>query len=294
MNEGEKFSVITTGLNGLVGSKFDQLFSDKYSFDRMDASSKENPIDITNFSQVMEVFQKSSAKSVVHLAAYTNVTGAWEQTDDKTGPAYLVNVEGTKNIVRACEETGKHLIHISTAYVFNGENDGLYLETDQVSPIEWYGQTKAWAEEAVSSSNTPWTIFRIDQPFRSDVFHKMDIVHKIINGLNEGTLYPQFTDHFFGPTFIDDFAKVIDWSIRTQTTGLFHASSGEKWSDFDFSTLIKETHGLGGEVKSGMLSDYLKTLARPYQRNTALNSEKLRSTLDFPLLSVAEAINLVK
>ncbi len=294
MNEGVVSSVIATGLNGLVGSKFEQLFSGKYKFDRMDSSSKDNPVDITNFDQVIKVFQDSSAKSVIHLAAYTNVTGAWEQTNDKTGPAYLVNVEGTKNIVRACEETGKHLIHISTAYVFNGENDGLYLETDPTSPIEWYGQTKALAEEAVMNSKTPWTIFRIDQPFRSDAFHKMDVVHKIINGLNEGTLYPQFADHFFGPTFIDDFAKVLDWSIRTQTTGLFHASSGEKWSDFDFATLIKETHGISGEVKSGMLSDYLKTLARPYQRNTALNCEKLRSALDFSLLSVAEAIELVK
>jgi len=293
MNEGELESVITTGLNGLVGSKFEQLFSGSYCFDRMDSSSKENPIDITNYDQVIKVFLNSPAKSVIHLAAYTNVTGAWEQTDDKTGPAYLVNVEGTKNIVRACQETGKHLIHISTAYVFNGENEGLYLESDPVSPIEWYGQTKAWAEEVVMNSSIPWTIFRIDQPFRSDEFFKVDVVHKIINGLKDGSLYPQFTDHFFGPTFIDDFAKVLDWAVRTKTTGLFHASSGEKWSDFDFATLINQTHSLGAEIKPSQLNDYLKTLARPYQKNTALNNEKLKSALDFSLLSVAEAVEQV-
>ncbi len=294
MSEEQKQSVITTGLNGLVGSKFEQLFSASYNFDRMDASSKDNPVDITNFEQVIKVFENSTAKSVVHLAAYTNVTGAWEQTDDKTGPAYLVNVEGTRNIVRACQDTGKHLIHISTAYVFNGENEGLYTEQDPVSPIEWYGQTKAWAEDVVTGSSVPWTILRIDQPFRSDSFAKVDGVHRVINGLKDGTLYPQFSDHFFGPTFIDDFAKILDWSIRTQTTGLFHANSGEKWSDFDFATLIKQTHDLEGEVKAGLLSDYLKTLARPYQKNTALSSEKIKAVLDFPLLFVAEAIKLVK
>lgn len=294
MTEGEVNSVITTGLNGLVGSKFEQLFSSKYSFDRMDSSSKDNPVDITNFDQVMKVFLNSSAKSVIHLAAYTNVTGAWEQTDDKTGLAYMVNVEGTRNIVRACQETGKHLIHISTAYVFNGQNEGLYLESDPVSPIEWYGQTKAWAEEVVMGSSIPWTIFRIDQPFRSDSFAKVDVVHKIIKGLRESTLYPQFTDHFFGPTFIDDFAKVLDWAVRTNTTGLFHASSGEKWSDFEFASLINEAHQLGSEVKSGLLADYLKTLARPYQKNTAMNNDKLKSALDFSLLSIEDAVKLVK
>lgn len=294
MSDGLKPVVIATGLNGLVGSKFEADFKSVYDFDRLDASSKENPVDITNFNQVMAVFNRSEAKSVVHLAAYTNVTGAWEQTDDKTGPAYQVNVEGTKNIIKACQETGKHLIHISTAYVFDGKKSDMYLETDPLSPIEWYGQTKAWAEEAVIQSAIPWTILRIDQPFRSDPFPKVDTAHRIIQGLRAGTLYPQFTDHFFGPTFIDDFAKVIDWSIRTQTQGLFHATAGEKWSDFDFATAINETLKIGGEVKSGLLADYQKTLARPYQQNTSLNNDKLKAVLDFPLKAIVEAISLVQ
>lgn len=285
-----KKSIIATGLNGLVGSKFEQLFGDVYDFDRMDASAKENPIDITNLSQVISIFERSSAQAVIHLAAYTNVTGAWEQTGDKTGPAYFVNVEGTKNIIKACQETGKHLIHISTAYVFDGKNQEMYVETDAMSPIEWYGQTKAWAEEAVVNSNIDWTILRIDQPFRSDQFPKIDTAHRIIAGLREGKLYPQFEDHFFGPTFIDDFAKVLDWCVRRKPTGLFHASSGEKWSDYDFATAINQILLLNGRVEAGHLSEYLKTLGRPYQQNTALNNQKLKSVLDFELLSVREAI----
>lgn len=285
-----KKTIIATGLNGLVGSKFEQLFNDAYDFDRMDASAKENPIDITNLNQVMEVFERSEAQSVIHLAAYTNVTGAWEQTGDKTGPAYQVNVEGTKNIIKACQETGKHLIHISTAYVFDGKNQEMYVESDVMSPIEWYGQTKAWAEEEVVNSSIDWTIFRIDQPFRSDQFPKIDTAHRIIAGLKAGTLYPQFEDHFFGPTFIDDFAKVLDWCVRKKFTGIFHASSGEKWSDYEFASAINQIHSLNGRVEVGHLAEYLKTLGRPYQQNTALNNQKLKSVLDFELLSVREAL----
>lgn len=294
MPEAVTTSIIATGLNGLVGSKFVELFSPAYQFDRLDASDKENPVDITNFEQVMAVFSRSQAQSVVHLAAYTNVSGAWEQRDDKSGPAYMVNVEGTRNIVKACQETGKHLIHISTAYVFNGEKADRYVETDPVSPIEWYGQTKAWAEEVVTNSNLDWTILRIDQPFRSDPFPKLDLAHRIVAGLRDGSLYPQFIDHFFGPTLIDDFAKVIDWSARTKSGGIFHATSGEKWSDFDFASLINQQLQVGGVVNPGLLADYLKTLHRPYQKNTALNNDKLLAQLDFDLLSVAEAVSLIK
>lgn len=286
--------LIATGLNGLVGSKFATDFSNSYSFDRMDILDKDHSVDITNLEQIREVFKNSSAKFVLHLAAFTNVNAAWEQSGDKDGLAYQVNVEGTKNIIKACQKFDKHLIHISTAYVFDGEKEGLYLEDDKLNPIEWYGQTKAEAEAAVKGSDIDWTILRIDQPFRSDIFPRVDIVHRIINSLKEGNLYPQFTDHYFGPTFIDDFAKVIDWVIRTKASGLYNATSGEMWTDFDFATLINETLELGGEVKEGKLEDYLKTISRPYQRNTALDSSKLVRQLDFQLTPIKEAIKLVK
>lgn len=288
-----KQSVLVTGSNGLVGSKLIQSFSDTYTFISLDISDPENPVDITNSAQVLKALENSDAKHVIHYAAYTDVTGAWKQNGDKTGSAYKVNVDGTQNIVTACEKTNKHLIHISTAYVFDGEKDTLYAEEDPLSPIEWYGHTKAEAEKRVTESNCPWTILRIDQPFRSDTQIRPDIVRRIAQGLSENNLYPQFTNHYFGPTFIDDFAKVVEFFIRTSTKGLFNASSGEKWTDFDFAQLIQKTLQLGGEVKPGNLDEYLKTLDRPYQKNTSMDVSKLKQILDFELETVENALKQV-
>ncbi len=288
-----KKPVLVTGANGLVGSKFAQAFANIYDFHSLDISNPQNPIDITDSAQVLKALENSDAQHIVHYAAYTDVTGAWKQNGDKQGIAYKVNVGGTQNIVDACKKTGKHLIHISTAYVFDGAKEDLYTEDDQLSPIEWYGFTKAEAERLITESEINWTILRIDQPFRSDTQVRPDVVRRIAQGLQEGKLYPQFTNHYFGPTFIDDFAKVVDFVIRTNTTGLFNASSGEKWTDFDFANLIKETLQLPGEVKSGDLDEYLKTLDRPYQKNTAMDVTKLKSVLDFELLSVKNALKTV-
>jgi dTDP-4-dehydrorhamnose reductase len=287
--------VLTTGLNGLIGSKLNQVFGGTYDFENLDVLHPTQPVDITDYDQIIARFESApEAKQVVHFAAYTDVTGAWNQRDDKTGPAYKVNVEGTKNLIKACAVTGKHLIHISTAYVFDGEKAESYVETDALSPIEWYGQTKAWAEEAVQSSDIPWTILRIDMPFRSDAFPRVDYAHRVIKGMVEGKLYPQFNNHYVGPTFIDDFVKVIDFVIRTNTTGLFHASSGEKWTDYDFAKTVNEKLQLGFEVKPGDLNAYLATLDRPYQKNTSLNCNKLQSILDFKQKTVVEAIQAIQ
>lgn len=285
-----KTPIIATGLNGLVGSKFRDDFNHTYEFQNLDIRDPEEPVDITNASQILDIFKKSPAQWVLHLAAFTDVSGAWDQRNDKNGPAYQVNVTGTKNIVEACKATGKHLIHISTAYVFDGNKEDLYTEEDSPNPIEWYGETKYLAELEVEKLQQNWTILRIDQPFRSDMFPKEDTAHRIIRGLKSNSLYPQFIDHYFGPTYIDDFSKVVDWVIRTKASGLFHASSGEKWSDFDFAQTINSTLHLEGSIQEGHLDEYLKTLKRPYQKNTAMNCEKLKSQIDFKLKSIQNAL----
>lgn len=285
-----KIPLLGTGLNGLIGSKFMTDFANKYDFDNLDLRSTIRPIDITSEQQVYDVLSVSPSEFVVHMAAFTDVTGAWQQTGDKNGACYQVNVEGTANLVRACAQTGKHLIYISTAYVFDGERSEPYLETDKPNPIEWYGQTKAMAEEVVQNSAIDWTILRIDQPFRNESFDKVDTLHRVIEGMKTGKLYPQFGDHHFGPTYINDFAKVIDFVIRQKMTGLYHASSGESWTDFDFAKMVAETLGIDFDVKEGSLAKYLETSNRPYQKNTALCIDKIKTKLDFKLRSVREAV----
>lgn len=289
-----KVPLLVTGLNGLVGSRLRLDFAERYEFDNLDLAHPNKPTDITDEGQVLRALSASAATSVVHFAAYTDVTGAWQQSGDKDSLCYRVNVLGTENLVKACAATGKHLVHISTAYVFDGAKEGLYDENDQPKPIEWYGQTKALAEEVVMNSEIDWTILRIDQPFRADEFPKVDTLHRIITGLRAGTLHPQFNDHYFGPTYINDFVKVIDLVLRKKLTGLYHASSGEKWSDFEFAKAVAEILNIEAEVKAGSLTKYLETSQRPYQRNTALSIDKLRAELDFELKTVREAIGEVE
>lgn len=282
--------LLGTGLNGLVGSKFVTDFKDKYDFDNLDLRNALRPVDITNEKQVLSVVADSEAQFLVHMAAFTDVTGAWQQTDDVNGLCYQVNVKGTENLVKACAQTGKHLIYLSTAYVFDGEKKEMYVETDKTNPIEWYGKTKALAEEVIQDSDIDWTILRIDQPFRNDPFSKVDTLHRVLDGMRNNKLYPQFADHYFGPTYINDLAKIIDYVISQKVTGLYHASSGESWTDFEFAQFINQTFNLNFDLKSGSLAEYLKTSNRPYQKNTALNTDKLKSGLDFALKSIKEAI----
>lgn len=285
--------LIGTGLSGLVGSKVVELLQDEFQFENIDLTHPTHPTDITKLDQVQRVLAASDAEVVLHFAAFTDVTKSWEQRGDKNGVAYQVNVIGTENIVKAAAESGKHVVHISTAYVFDGKKAEPYTEEDSLHPIEWYGETKAIAEQVVQDSQASWTILRIDQPFRSDPFNRPDVVHRIIHGLLAGTLPPQFTNHYLGPTFVDDFAEVIRWVVKTKQTGIFHASAGEQWTDYDLATAVQKTLQLPGKVEKGDLDAYLAKSHRPYARNTALSTEKLRRLLPQPQLPIRDALRLV-
>ncbi len=282
-------NVYGTGMSGLVGSKIATELND-ISFDNLDLNDSERPVDITDKSQLLKVTADEKSSAMLHCAAFTNVNAAWEQRGDKDGLAWQVNVEGTRNVVEACKENDLHLVHLSTAFVFDGEKDGLYTEEDPMNPIEWYGRTKAEAERIIRESDIDWTILRIDFPFRSDTYDRPDIAHTIAENMKNDTLYPMFTNHYFGPTIIEDLAQVVGWVMREKQTGLYHASSGEKWTDYKFANAIKAAHDLDGEIEKGDLDAYLETLERPYQRNTAMDVSKLKDGYPQDLQSVAEAI----
>ena len=289
--------IITTGINGLVGSAFRRMYGEQYEIVNLGLDEGERSTDITDLAEVERAVQvEPEAEAIMHLAAFTNVNEAFAQTGDRKGLAYKVNVEGTRNMVEMAKSYGKKLILVSTAYVFDGAKTCLYTETDEPAPIEWYGQTKRWAEEEVLNADlSEAVILRIDQPFGSIPEVKPDLVQRIVKGMKTGTLYPQFNNHYFGPTYIDDFARVMDFFLRRpKLGGIYHASSGEQWTDYDFAELVKRIGGLDYEVKVGDLEAYLASSERPYQRNTAMSAEKLRGVLDFKLQTIEQAVAAVQ
>ncbi len=120
-------------------------------------------------------------------------------------------------------------------------------------------------------------------------------MHRILAKLADGSLPPQFADAFFGPTVIEDLAKVIDWVIRTNAQGLYHATANEAWTPFSFAQAVATRAGIDPEtVKPGLLTEYLERAGRPYPRNTALDCSKLVGALDFSLQTVDTALSQVK
>lgn len=287
-----KIPLLTTGATGLVGSRFVELFGSEFEIFNMDLTTK---VDITNKSSIEEFVKAHPAKLLIHLAAFTNTAEAFKQNGDKSGLCYQVNVVGTENIAEVCKDMGIHLIHISTDFVFDGTKKDAYLESDPKSPIEWYGETKALAEDKVVESGVSYAIARISYPYRANFALKPDIIAKIRQGLESGTLYPQFADTTITPTFIDDIARGFAQIIKTQKTGIFHLVGSDSMSPYQLAQSVAQAYGFDPSlVQKGSLSEYLANNPRPFARFATLDNSRVKSELGFTPLTLAEGLRELK
>ena len=129
-------TLLLTGGSGRLGRELQALLPDVVAPTR-------NELDITDAEQVRRVLRDTAASVILHAAAFTDVAAAERATD----AAWSVNVHGTEHLLNAAGDA--RVIFISTDYVFKGER-GNYRESDPVGPfVNFYAQSKAFAEARV-------------------------------------------------------------------------------------------------------------------------------------------------
>ncbi|GAA5534870.1 NAD(P)-dependent oxidoreductase [Deinococcus aluminii] len=133
--------ILLTGGSGRLGTELRALLPQIIAPD-----SRE--MDITDAASVRAVTERERPDVIVHAAAYTNVGGAERERE----ACWAVNVRGTRHVAAAANAVGAKLVHISTDYVFSGEQ-GDYHEEDTPGPVvNFYALTKLVAEEAARAA----------------------------------------------------------------------------------------------------------------------------------------------
>lgn len=221
--------IFITGASGLVGSRISELLQGRHIM----AAPEHPKIDILKYNNLRMHVAAENPDILVHCAAYTDVSRAELDRNNKNSLSWQLNVEGTRNVVNVCNELDVFLAYISTDAVFSGnkDNPGPY---DEYTPIEensqalsWYGWTKAEGERIVAQSLKHCAIVRISNPVRAHYTLKKDYVQKILSLYYEKKLYPMFRDQYLTLTYIDEIAYALDIIARNHKDGIFHVSSSD-------------------------------------------------------------------
>ncbi|MBI4029757.1 NAD(P)-dependent oxidoreductase [Candidatus Berkelbacteria bacterium] len=256
--------ILVTGADGLVGSHFVDAYL-KIPGSEILLTPNIKELDITNPKELSNYFSQHKPKTVIHFAAFTDVSKAEEERNNEQGLAWQVNVTGTSNIVQNCLAFGSFLIHISTDVVFAGrlEKPGPYKETDppENNPdfLSWYGWTKRKAESQVTEKFPTYAIIRIANPVRAHFAPKLDYIRKILWLFDQKKLYPMFQDQYLTLTYINEVSKALMKILQEQKTGVFHVSSSDLFTPLELANyLLEKARGVKNQVKPASIVEYLQ------------------------------------
>jgi len=158
--------------------------------------------DITKHTSIENQLKRADADVVINAAAYTAV----DQAESEPQLAFAVNRDGPAYLASACAACRVPLIHVSTDYVFDGTQKEPYVETDPISPLGIYGQSKAAGEDEIRKILPHHIILRTAWLYGT---HGKNFVKTMLRLGHEQEIIRVVSDQFGCPTYAADLADAI-------------------------------------------------------------------------------------
>ncbi len=268
-------NILITGANGQLGSEIRELSSGYMGYNFFFENSK--GLDIIDYSNVNSYVELNKIDVIINCAAYTAVDKAEEAKEE----AEAVNSIGVRNLAKSINNVGGRLIHISTDYVFSGDNYIPYKEEDKINPIGVYGTTKRHGEEFFINSKVEGIVIRTSWVYSS--FGNNFVKTMLRLGRNKDNLNVIF-DQVGSPTYARDLAKVcLDLAKEdlTNKSKIYHYSNEGVASWYDFSKAIIEFDNISCIINPIESKDYPTPAKRPHY--SVLNKEKIKKDFNIKI-----------
>ncbi|WP_299412335.1 dTDP-4-dehydrorhamnose reductase [uncultured Dialister sp.] len=272
--------VLVTGVTGQLGYDVAREL-EKRHIEYKGTGSRE--MDISDAEAVKRVITAYHPDAIIHCAAYTAV----DKAEDDYGRAMDVNAKGTLAIAKAAKEIDAKMLYVSTDYVFNGQGTEPFTVDAATAPLNVYGLTKLFGEEAVQMELSKYFIVRISWVFGKNGNNFIKTMLKV------GKTHPELrvvNDQIGTPTYTYDLACLLVDMIETDKYGYYHATNeGGYISWYDFACEIFRQAGYSTKVTPVTTAEYgLSKAKRPF--NSRLDKSKLTENGFTPLPDWKDAL----
>lgn len=279
--------VLVTGANGQLGQAIQSIAGKYPEIDFVFCSSSE--LDITNLDNCQAIFEEFQPSICVNSAAYTAV----DKAESEPEKAFDINANGAENLAITCKKHNTILIHISTDFVFSGENrvtssgdEMPYLETDTPNPQGIYGQTKLDGELAIQKNWEKHFIIRTSWVYSQFGSNFMKTMLRLAT---ERDTLSVVNDQIGTPTNAVDLAEVLVTIIQSPIThypspitfGVYNFSNEGQCSWYEFAKEIFSQNAITIALKPIPTSAYPTPAKRP--KYSVLDKSKIKTTFSLDI-----------
>ncbi len=243
--------------------------------------------DLTLETPTFNLLKKINPRIIIHAAAYTNVDGCESAEDD----CRKVNVQSTKNLAAYCRQANVPLVFLSTDYVFDGQKNEPYAETDRPAPLNAYGRSKRDAEQVIIEVLEKYLIVRTSWLFGRN---GKNFVRTIINKARETGELEVVDDQVGSPTYTRDLSAALKNLIRIvfdedgRQYGTYHVSNSGTCSWCGFAREIVRQKNIAARIIAVDSNKVKRPAKRP--RYSVMNTDKYRDLCSRTLRPWPEAL----
>jgi dTDP-4-dehydrorhamnose reductase len=220
-------------------------------------------VEVTDVKSVEAMMQEYKPDIVLNMAAFHQV----DVCEDEVEKTFTVNVYGVRNVALACRAHGAALVHMSTDYVFGGDKTRRtpYVESDTPAPINVYGISKLAGEHFVRYILDRYFIFRVSGLYgvAGSSGKGGNFVELMLRLAREGKDIRVVDDQRLTPTYTVDLAQQVAAVIETQHCGLYHATSQDDCTWYEFAAEIFHQSGLSPNLSRAKTGDFGEKATRP-------------------------------
>lgn len=287
--------VLLTGANGQLGTALQKLYPhpELQGFKWLPITRKD--LDLSKFDDLQGYLKKVAPDLIVNAAAFTNVDAA-EDADE----AFMINRMLPSILCLYCYDHDKHLIHISTDYVFGGKAKSSFVETDEHNPLNYYGTSKSQVDKVLMKNGEGYVhILRTSWLYGPRAWGK-SFYKSIRDKALLGDPLKVVEDEVGSPTSTISLSKVIYRIIVEHFKGTplpwgtYHCADEGSVSRYEFAKAIVALDPHTKEVPiTPITSDELPPRAAARPKNSTLDCSKLKSYFPELVRPWKEGLNIV-
>ena len=224
---------------------------------------------------------------VVHNAAHTKP----DLCEDDPNSAYAMNVDGTRLLAEAVQDSCTRFVYCSTDLVFDGARPES-SETDTPSPLMVYGRTKLEGEEAARDVlGERVNVVRLALLYGKGRGRSAGrtFTERTLEEARQGRAVRLFRDQYRSPLYVEDAAAGVESALTwPEAPAVVHLGGLERISRFEMGVQTLEVFGLDRSLAVAVrMEDVPSRVPRP--RDVSFDIRRARSK-GFDPLSVREGL----
>jgi dTDP-4-dehydrorhamnose reductase len=207
--------ILLFGSDTIIGEEINNCFDDSLYV----IPIKSSDVNITDSDSLEKIIGDLQPDILINCIECCNVVRAEYMREE----AYNVNAYAAKNIADICCRDNIKLIHISTSYIFNGENSNPYCEDDNPDPLSVFGDSKLFGEKMIRESGCRSLIVRVPDVFGT----RSSFLQSIMKRVRDYGSIKVIKGQYISPMSSIDVAESLHEMVKNNCEGIFHLSSSD-------------------------------------------------------------------